>query len=192
MRTRDARLLRMNDRVGSPGADAGKPALKERVRRELREYAIAAGYLFVGFAAVAFYKAAVLESHGVRILPFGIALTKALILGKFLLIIGAVGTRTGLHARPWLRSVPVKTVACFLSLLVLLVIEEALVGWLKGHSVAQVLAEHKDRSASEMLAECLLLLLMLFPLIAANQFRHIEGEDALGNLLRGTRSGRPD
>jgi hypothetical protein len=90
----------MDDRVGSPGADAGKPALKERLRRQSREYAIAAGYLFVGFVAVAFCKAASLESHGVRILPFGIAPTKARILGKFLLIIGAVGTRTGLYARP--------------------------------------------------------------------------------------------
>lgn len=170
----------------------GLAGVKERVRHELREYVIAAGYLFVCFASVALYKAAVLESHGVRVLPFGIALTKALILGKFLLIIGAVGTRAGLPAKPWLRSVPMKTLACFLSLLVLLVIEEALVGWLRGHTIAQTLAEHKDRSAAEMLAECLLLLLMLFPLVAASQFRHIEGEGALGNLLRGTGSGKPD
>jgi hypothetical protein len=179
-----------SDSRGASG-DA-KSDIKERIRHEMREYAIVAGYLFVCFSAVALYKSAVLESFGVRLLPLGIAATKALILGKFLLIIGAVGARTNLPSRSWMQSVPMKTLACFVSLLVLLALEEALVGWFKGHTISQTLAEHKDRSLHEMLAECLLLLLMLFPLIAAHELRRTLGEESVRNLLRGERPRKPD
>lgn len=192
MRNGNARLPRMGESGHSRGVDTGKPGLKERVRDELREYAITAGYLFVCFAAVLLYKAAVLDTEGVRFLPLGLAATKALILGKLLLLLGSMAHHTGLPSRSWLRSVPMKTLVCFVALLALLVLEETLVGFLKGHTPAQTLAEHKDRSAFEILAECLLLLLMLFPLMAANEYRLAEGERALGGLLRGERSRKPD
>ena len=57
--------------------------------------------------------------------------------------------------------------------------EAAGVGKVHGHSFAETLAEYERHSALEMLAKCLLLLLVLVPLIAFREFVGVMGPGAL-------------
>ena len=180
----------MNTPAPRDESHAGKPSRKERVREELRNYAIVAGYLYVCFAAVLLYKSALLREEGLHFLPHGLAVGKALILGKFLLIGEAVGLGTRMHARGLLRAVATKSLLYFLLLVVLSVLEEFLVGWARGHSIAQTLAEYKMHSVFEMLAESLLLLLVLIPLITAKEFTRALGPGGLSRIVDGSSSGK--
>jgi len=75
-----------------------KPAMfLRRLRHELNEYLIVSAYLYICFSSLIFYKATILHSDGIEFPSFGIAIVKALILGKFILVLHAlrVGTRRG-------------------------------------------------------------------------------------------------
>jgi hypothetical protein len=81
LRTETATL----DRTGSAASSTSKQAsLSQRLRQELIEYLIVSAYLYVSFSALIFYKATVLRSDGIEFATFGIAIVKALILGKFI------------------------------------------------------------------------------------------------------------
>lgn len=160
--------------------------LKERARAELRSYAIVATYLYVCFAAFLLYKSALLREAGVGFLPQGIAIVKALILGKFILIGEAAGVGRLAHgARTLVHAIVIKSLSFFVLLLALSVIEELLVGKLHGHPFAQTLAEYHKHSVLETLAKCLLLLLTLVPLIAVRELSESLGPGELKRLAFG-------
>ena len=146
-------------------------SLKERAREELRNYAVVAAYLYVCFGAILFYKMALLREEGVAFLPHGLAAIKALILGKFILIGEAVGVGEHVQSRSLVSAIATRTALFFLLLIVLSVVEELVVGKLHGHSLAEVIAEFRERSGLEMLATSILMLLVLIPLIAFKELR---------------------
>jgi hypothetical protein len=146
-------------------------SLKERARRELRDYAFVAAYLYVCFGAILFYKTALLREEGVGFLPHGLAAIKALILGKFILIGEAIGIGTRVQPRSLVSTIATKTVLFFILLIVLSLLEELVVGRLHGHSLAETVAELREHAGLEMLANSVLVLLILVPLIAFKEFR---------------------
>ena len=146
-------------------------SLKERARRELRDYAFVATYLYVCFGAILFYKTALLREEGVGFLPHGLAAIKALILGKFILIGEAIGIGTRVQPRSLVFTIATKTVLFFILLIVLSLVEELVVGRLHGHSLAETVAEFREHAGLEMLASSVLVLLILVPLIAFKEFR---------------------
>lgn len=164
--------------------------LKERAREELRSYALVTAYLYVCFGALLLYKSALLQEAGTQFLPHGVAIVKALILGKFILLGEAAGVGTRVGGRTLLRSIATKSVLFFLLLVALTVLEELVVGKVHGRSFAQSLAELRQHSVPETLATCLLLLLVLVPLIAVKEFSRALGPGVLSRMLRGSLPGK--
>lgn len=174
----------------SSGA-VGGASLKHRLRDELRKYLIVSAYLYICFGALQLYKATLLQDAGVHYLPLGVAVVKALIVGKFLLIGDAIRAR--LQRRPGRLSGRIaKRVFWLLSILILLTIaEELIVGWVHGHSIAEMQSELHTRSVLEVLAEVLLIGLILVPLVAAAEVSQALGPGVLrSQLLRAAESGR--
>jgi len=118
--------------------------LGDRLRKELRAYAIAALYLFVWLGALALFKAALLREAGGVGLP----------LLSFLFLLAAAS-----------------------------VVEEFVVGWLHERSFAQTLAEYGSRSALEVIASCLLTLLVLVPFKTFQEVRRALGPGQLRRVL---------
>jgi len=167
-------------------ASTHRPGARERLREELRRYLAVSAYLFVCFAAILFYKAAILSSIGEHFLPFGLAAGKALILGKFVLLGEAAGVGTRIGARTLLQRILSSSVL-FLGLLVLLtIIEEIIVGLVHGHSLGQAVAALADRPWLEVLASCVLMLLVLIPLVTVTEVSRTLGPGALRQLLLGS------
>jgi hypothetical protein len=161
---------------------AGGESLKHRLREELRKYLIVCAYLYICFGALQLYKAALLQDAGVHYLPLGVAVLKALIVGKFLLIGDAVQTR--MRRQP--QGLPgriAKRIFWLLVILVLLTIaEEWVVGWIHGQSVAEMRTAFHSRSMPELLAEMLVMLLILVPLVATAELNQALGAGGLRRL----------
>ena len=63
-----------------------KATLRQRAMHELIEFAILTAYLYVTLGAVILMKASVLHDRWHRFAPWGIAIVKAAVLGKFMLL----------------------------------------------------------------------------------------------------------
>jgi hypothetical protein len=154
--------------------------LAQHVRRELVEYLAISAYLFVCFGALLFYKSAILRTEGIEFAPFGLALVKAFILGKFILVLQAIrvgepGDKTGI-----LVVDIMKTSFLFLIFLVALnAVEEIVLGLFHGRAVRDVLGEMADGTLPEAIAVCVLLLLVLIPYFSFRGLASRLGESVL-------------
>jgi hypothetical protein len=169
-----------------PARDEGSPHarnVKERVRTELREYAIAVLYLYVCLGALLLFETGLLREQGVRTLPFGLAAGKALILGKFLVIGEAARIGARAEARTLLHLIARKVLLFLALLIVLSVLEEFVAGWLHGRSFPETLAEYEGRSAVELLATCLLMFLILVPFVTFKELGRALGPGTLRAIL---------
>lgn len=159
-------------------------SVKHRLREELRKYLIVSAYLYICFVALELFKVALLREAGMHYLPFGLAIAKALIVGKFLLIGDSAGIGMRVAAPTVLHRITWRVVLLFILLIVLSIAEEVLVGFVHGHSMAQVLQELQQRSWPELLATSLLVLLILVPLVAVTELNRALGPGALWRVMR--------
>lgn len=158
-----------------------KDSILERFVKELREYLIISIYLWICFSVLMLYKTAILQAEQVAFLPLGIAAVKALIIGKFILIGKAVNTGSRLSSKVLLIRIMWKSLSFMLLLVLFTVIEEIVVGWFHGHTVANTVDELTARSWLELLAPSVVMLLVLIPMIS---FEEIDRELGKGKLRR--------
>src|SRR4051794_8353467 len=141
-----------------------KPTLAQRARHEVVEYLAVSTYLFVCFGSLLFYKSAILRTEGVEFAAFGLALVKALILGKFILVLQAIRVDERGGGSGILLVEILKTSFLFLILLVSLnAIEEIVLGLFHGRAARDVAGAMADGTLPEAIAVCVLLLLVLIP-----------------------------
>jgi hypothetical protein len=169
--------------VGEEPAHKQVP-LKQRLKHELIDYFVISAYLFICFATLLFYKAAIRQSDGIEFAPFGIAIVKALIVGKFVLLLNAfgIGERRG-GAGVLLVDIIKKSVLFLLCLGVLTVIEEAIVGHFHGRTVLEAVSEIGGGTLQQAIATSILMLLILIPYFAFRLIAVRLGEGALWKLL---------
>src|ERR1700737_1575368 len=61
-------------------------SFREKASEELKEFIILTAYLYVCFAAMIYLKAAILQAQGVAYPPLGLAMIKAPLCAKFMLV----------------------------------------------------------------------------------------------------------
>jgi hypothetical protein len=161
-----------------------KTKLHQRAMRELKELAIISAYLYITIGAVIMMKTAVLRTEGgVEFIPWGIAIVKAVVLGKFVLLgnMVHVGGRdiSGPLIWPTLR----RAFAFLVLLVVLTIIEEAVVGLFHGRSIAASLGKLFGARLEETLAGYLIMLLVLIPFFAFRVLSEALGEGRLERMF---------
>jgi hypothetical protein len=128
-------------------------------------------------------KAAVLHAEGIAFTPFGVAIVKAVVLGKFMLLgnLVHVGGRdiSGPLIWPTLR----RAFAFLVLLVVLTIIEEAIVGLLHGRSITASLGDLFGTRLAETLAGYLIMLLVLIPFFAFRVLSEALGEGRLERIF---------
>ena len=111
-----------------------KAPFRDKAGEELREFIVLTADLYVCFAAVIYFKAAVLQAHGVAYAHLGLAIVKAAICAKFMLM-GRV-----FHIGERFRKLPLivptlhRSLVFLLLLAVLTFIEEIVVGAIHGRT----------------------------------------------------------
>ncbi len=159
-----------------------KATLGQRAVHEFKEIAILTAYLYVTLGAVILMKAAVLHGAGISFVPWGIAIVKALVLAKFVLIGRAmIGER--FNDRPLIWPTLHKSFAFLVLLVVLTVIEEVVVGLFHLQSVAASLGELTGAKLYETLAGYIIMLLVLIPYIAWGVLDEALGEGRLARMF---------
>jgi hypothetical protein len=145
----------------------GGKSLARRARHELISYLAVSGYLMIWFCAVLFYKAAVLRSVGVEFAPFGIAIAKALILGKFMLVLEALklGERKD-GAEMLIVGIAKKALLFTIALFLMTVAEEVVVGLFHGRGPRDALGGIGGGSFTQAGAAAVLMFLVLLPYLA--------------------------
>ena len=159
-----------------------KATLGQRAVHEFKEIAILTAYLYVTLGAVILMKAAVLHGAGVSFVPWGIAIVKALVLAKFMLIGKAmIGER--FPDRPLIWPTLHKAFAFLVLLIVLTIIEEVVVGLFHQQSVAASLGELTGAKLYETLAGYIIMLVVLIPYIAWGVLDEALGEGRLARMF---------
>ncbi len=164
-------------------------SLARRARHELISYLGVSGYLMIWFCAVLFYKATILRSVGVEFAPFGIAVAKALILGKFMLLLEAskLGEREG-GGEMLIVSIAKKAALFTIALFLMTVVEEVLVGFFHGRGPRDSLSGFGGGTVAQATATAALMFLVLLPYLAFRRLALEIGE--LPELLFSRRSVR--
>ena len=148
-------------------AEPQKPVLRERLKTELREFAILAAYLYVAFTALAAFKAAILRAEGISFAPWAFAAIKALVCAKFLLVGRVFGIGDGLARKhPLIVSTVHRSVAFLIVLGLLTVLEELVVGYFRGESIGHSLGSMGGGTLWQFIATSVILLLILVPWFA--------------------------
>jgi hypothetical protein len=160
-----------------------KAPLYQRVLHEFKELVLISLYLYIALGAVILLKAAVLHTQGIEFTPWGIAIAKALVLGKFMLLgedmkIGG-RTTTGPLIWPTLR----KAFGLLVLLIIMTFIEEAVVGLFHSRSVAASLGELFGSRLQETLAGYLIMLVVLIPYCAFRVLDEALGEGRLARMF---------
>jgi hypothetical protein len=158
--------------------------LLQRLRHELSEYLIISAYLYVCFGSLTFYKAAILHSEGIAYAPFGFAIVKALILGKFVLLLHAlkIGERKG-GAGVLFADILKKSVLFLVFLIALTVAEEIIAGYFHGRAIQETLSELGGGTLQQAFAVSLLMLIILIPYFTFRVIAIRLGEGVLWRLL---------
>jgi len=156
-----------------------------RLRGELTRYAVVSAYLYVCFGAIILYKAAILRAHDIDFPIFGLAIAKALILGKFILAGRALRLGERHREEPLIWGIVYKVIVFALLLFALSVIEEIIVAEIHGHSIAEGLTHVAGATWPEILTSCILLCLILVPYFGLNAIDESLGENRLRRMLFG-------
>jgi hypothetical protein len=160
-----------------------KATLGQRTVRELKEFAILTVYLYVTLGAVILMKTAVLHDAGVSFAPWGIAIVKALLLAKFMLLGRAMKIGEHYTTQPLIWPTLHKSFAFLVLLIVLTTIEEVVVGLFHHQSVAASLGEHTSAKLYETIAGFLIMLLVLIPYFAIHVLSEALGEGRLARMF---------
>ena len=164
--------------------ESKKATLARRARNELIEYLAIAAYLAVCFGALLFYKATILESEGVDTTVVGLAIVKALILGKFVLILEHLKIGHGKKSARVLVLNIVKKALVFTCLLFLLTVaEDVIIGYFHGADARDAVKGIGGGTRLEALATALLMFLVLIPYFACRDIAATIGEETLSKLL---------
>ncbi|HEY4042339.1 MAG TPA: hypothetical protein VGM32_10925 [Rhodopila sp.] len=159
------------------------PTLRQRGEHELKQLAILTLYFYVILGAVILMKASVLHSQGIDFSPWGIAIVKAAVLAKFMMIGHAMKLGEGETARPLIWPTLRQAFGFLVLLVVLTIIEEVVVGLFHGQSVAASLSELTGAKLFEFLAGILITLLVLIPYCAIRVLSEELGEGRLTRMF---------
>jgi hypothetical protein len=165
-------------------ANGSQSRLRAEAARELRLLLIISTYLYVCFSALLFFKAAILHGEGIGFAPWGIAVVKAVVLAKFIMIGEALHVGNRMRSLPLIWATAYKAGVFLAFLIVLTLIEEAVIEVLHGHRAAPALAaEFGGARLTETVASCIVLLLILIPFFTYRGFDAALGKGALLQLL---------
>lgn len=160
-------------------------SLKARLLHELEEYGTVFLYLYVSFAAVIFYRDAVLRTEGIALASFGFAFVKALVLAKFMVIGQAARVGERVKGQRLYVNVLWRTTMFLILLGGLTVVEEALVGLAHGRAARDAVAEIGGGNLRELAATAVLLWLILLPYFALRLIGEQLGKGALRRMFFG-------
>ena len=156
-----------------------KPSLRHRAVVEFKEMLALTAYLYVCLGSLMLLKSAILQEVGISFDVWGIAIVKALVLAKFMLLGRAANIGTRYKHQPLIWPTLHMAFMFLLLLLVLTTLEEVLVGLIHGRTLAASLAHVVGPTFFVGFATCFVMFLVLVPYCAFRVLGDVLGDDYL-------------
>jgi hypothetical protein len=180
------------DGVPSPAEKGGpndhKPGLKDEAIHQLREFLVMFIYLWVLFGLFSLHQSIVLAQEHINYQAQGFAIINALILAKVMLIGEDLHLGGRFRDKPLLYSILYKTFLFSVFLISFHILEEVLVGVIRGKTIAQSFPAFGGGSLQGILAVGAIVFVALIPFFAFREIARVIGPRELRSLLlsRGT------
>lgn len=161
--------------------ESAKLGWKARLLHEFRGYWLIVAYLTLVFAAFTQYRRLTLAAYDIEYENYWIALIKAMVLGKVIMIGDALRLARGLDRRPLIYPTLYRTVIFSLFIIAFTIAEHAVKGMWKGEGAAAGVREFLGKGWHELLGSTLVIVVGLIPFFAFRELGRVMGR---GKLLR--------
>ncbi len=166
-------------------AEPAKPTLKERVLQEVKKFAGIFVYLWIVFMVLLLHEWIVLSQNHIGFKFYGLAAINALLLGKIMLVAEQFRFAESLKRKPLIYPIVYKAVAFTTLLFIAYIIEEMVVGWIRGHgflaSVPRI-----GGGLGGGIAVWIIFSIALIPFFGFKEFQRAVGPDMIRKLLFGS------
>jgi hypothetical protein len=157
--------------------------LSDKVRHELIEYGLNVTYLAFVLAVFTWYRRLILATHDIVYTDYWVAVIKALILGKVIMIAGVFSLGRGLEAKPLIYPTLYKAVVFGVFVYAFAIIEHVIKGLWNGEGLTGGLVELSEKGPRELLANGLVVFVALVPYFAVKELGRVLGKDRIGSLF---------
>jgi hypothetical protein len=172
------------------GVNTKKADRKQKLIHELVEYWINVAYLSFFFGVFITYRRLILAEYHIPYGDYGIALIKALVLAKVIMIGDLLRLGRGLENRPLIFPTLYKTVIFTLWVVLFGVVESLIRGLLHGKGLAGGFDELMSKGIYELLAGCLVIFFAFIPFFAFKELERVLGEGKIRELFIRRNTGR--
>ncbi len=167
--------------MDSPGEKS--EGWKARLRDEFVEYGLNVIYLTIVFASFTEYRRLILADHSIMYTNYGVAVIQALILGKIIMIGGMARLGRGLEAKPLIYPTIYKSIVFIAFIVVFKAAEHTIRGLIEGAGLMGGLRELADKGIDELLGNCLVVFVALFPFFAVKELERVLGQKRIWSLF---------
>jgi len=161
------------------------PKLKTRLYDELRRFLMIFAYLWLVFLVFLVHEWIVLADNHIGFRFYGLAAVNALVLSKIMLIAEGVGFANRFDNQPLIVPIVYKSVLFSVLLVVAYILEEIILGWFHGKSVANSFPQIGGGGVVGTMCITVLLCIALMPFFAFREIAHAIGEIEFRSLMFG-------
>ena len=156
--------------------------LKKTALHQVKEFLWVFVYLWLCFGLFVLYKSLILAEYDISFSAHGLAMVKALVLGKVILIAKDLHLGERYKSKPLIYPTLYKSVLFFVVLVLFSLLEEVVHGLLQHKTIGESLAEIGGKTPV-MLTYGLLMFVTLIPFFAFQEIGGVLGENKLSQLF---------
>jgi hypothetical protein len=165
------------------GSDKKKRTWKDKLIHEMVEYWMIVIYLTIVFAAFTQYRRFLLAAHDIAYTNYGVAVIKAFVLGKVVMIGEVARLGRGLERKPLIYPTLYKTVVFTLFLAAFTLVEHMVKGLWHGKGLTGGLIDFFVDGPHEFIGNSLVVFVALIPFVGLRELGRVLGRDKLQDLF---------
>jgi hypothetical protein len=165
-----------------------KPSLRYRIKDELVQASLLALYFAAWFCAIAFFSFALLREAAIPITPFGLAIIKAALCAKFMMIGKAIFPLKVDANRGLIKSIFWHSIVYLLIVIALSFLESGIDGLLHGKSFLESIASFGHGDPVYIAAISIMYWLIIWPYLIVLGLNQSLGNKAVRTILFGSKA----
>ena len=169
-------------------AQPAKSSLRHRIKDEFVQASLLALYFAAWFCAIAFFTFAVLREEAVPITPFGLAIIKAGLCAKFMMIGKAIFPLKVDANRGLIKSIFWHSIVYLLIVIALSFLESGIDGLLHGKSFLESIASFGRGDPIYITSIAIMYWLILWPYLILLGLQQSMGDEAVHTILFGSQT----
>jgi hypothetical protein len=157
--------------------------LEQKAYKQLKEFLLIAGYLWLVFGLLILYKSAILTEFRIDFAYHGVALINALALAKVMLVAKDFHLGEKFDGAPLIYPTLLKSALFTLVLACFKLLEDAAIGLFRGESFHQSISDLAGGTWKGILTLTLLLFVILIPFVGFGELRRVIGRETLAQIF---------